>query len=156
PRRLSRMATWFLGLLALCVVLVLVQFAARDRGGPAAPQGPPRVVWRGTAAMQQVARDEAERAGRVLGEGDTGWIVVLASFPAARHGEAAAARDRLQSRGYRAGLGNSLVYPELRDGFVALLAGPYRERGEAEGLLPELREQVAADAFLKRVTFRAP
>jgi cell division septation protein DedD len=106
--------------------------------------------------MRRLAREEAERAGGAVQPGETAWIVVLASFEERLAGEAAEMRDRLQGEDFPVGIANSFVYPELRDGWVVVLAGPWADRTEAESMLPDLRARVARDAFLKGTTLQAP
>jgi hypothetical protein len=64
-------------------------------------------------------------------------------------------RDGLRDKGHPAGVGNSRVYPELRDGYVAVVVGPYESRAEALEVQARVRETFD-DAYTRRVTFRPP
>ncbi|HEX8691964.1 MAG TPA: serine/threonine-protein kinase [Longimicrobium sp.] len=164
PRRRSGFVAWLLTLLlfgaAGGALWVAMNGDVRGAPGRVRPDAPPdaEVLLTEPVVMRRIARDEAERVERVLGSvrGDALYVVVLASFAPAQHGEAAEMAERLRGQGYQVGVANSLVYPELSDDWLAVVAGPYRDRGRAETLLPELRERVRPDAFFKRVTFRSP
>ncbi|HEX2091465.1 MAG TPA: SPOR domain-containing protein, partial [Longimicrobiaceae bacterium] len=141
-------------------VLLPLSFLLLTRGPPGSERDPGPGVEsepRGASSQVGLAREEAQRVRERHGarEGDTLWVVVLASFGVGDTAQAREVRDRLRERGHEVGLANSLVYPELRDGYVALVAGPY-ERARAPGELERLRGTVAGDAFLMRVTLRAP
>jgi hypothetical protein len=56
--------------------------------------------------------------------------------------------DAVKAKGYDVGLANSSVYRELRDGYVALVAGPYATREGAADALADLRRDAAHDAFI--------
>lgn len=149
-------ALW-LSLLAL-FLLVLLGFYVSERRSPDADTNPP-VVETGSpreAGGVALAREEARRVARLgARDGESLVLVVLASFDGGDLAEARAMRDRLRARGVDAGLANSRVYPELLDGYVVVVAGPY-DGEQALEQLEELRARVAPDAFLKRVTVRAP
>ncbi|HEX2203546.1 MAG TPA: SPOR domain-containing protein, partial [Longimicrobium sp.] len=163
PRRRRRVPTLWLaaGGAALFGALVglMVNAAEPGRGGEADPR-PPVVDEVGLLRVpggEELAREEAERVRARHGAdaGDRLFFVVLASFEGRELEEARGLLVRLRERGYDVGLANSLVYPELRDGYVAVVAGPYaREQAEVE--LERLRAEVASDAFLRSVTLRVP
>ena len=118
-----------------------------------APRAPPGPAGGPELASQEWAR---VREGGTFGQGDTAWVVIVASFTPEQLGRAREILRSVRSKGYRVGLGNSAVYPELRDGYVALVAGPYATREGAEDQLEDLRQDAAPDAFVKRVTLRKP
>lgn len=155
PGRRS-VALW-MGSVAVAVAL-MVGGIQLGRSGGGAPEGdPPAGEVSDAPGGVALAREEARRVRGRHGadEGDTLRVVVLASFGADELPQARAARDRLRERGHRVGLANSLVYPELLDGYVVLVAGPY-SRGRAPRELERLRREVARDAFPKVVTLRVP
>jgi hypothetical protein len=102
-----------------------------------------------------------EEYRRVMGSGEfkpgsRGYLIVLGSFTPDQVEDARSMRDNVRAKGYDVGLGNAAVYPELSDGWVVVVAGPYPTRPEAEAALPDLRRDGRDDAFLKRVTIRKP
>jgi hypothetical protein len=117
------------------------------------PQAPPGPAGGPELAQQEWAR---VREGGTFGQGDTAWVVIVASFTPDQLGRAREILRNVRSKGYRVGLANSSVYPELRDGYVALVAGPYATREGAADQLEDLRRDAAPDAFVKRVTLRRP
>jgi hypothetical protein len=162
PRRRIRIrpAGWALVLVALLVV-ALVLFRPMERAGAIRAGEPntdlpvPRITPPGGADL---APEEFRRVtgGSEFAAGDRAFVVIIASFTPDQAESAREIRDRIRGKGYDVGLGNAEVYPELRDGYLALVAGPYPTRAEAESALPELRRDTAPDAFLKRVTIRRP
>jgi len=159
-RRLRiRPAGWaVLLLLMLLVAFVALQSGARDGAIAAPPESDlpiPRVTPPGGEFL---APDEFRRVtgGGEFKAGDPAYVVIIASFTPEQIENAREIRDRIRGKGYDVGLGNADVYPELREGYIALVAGPYPTREEAEATLPDLRTDAAHDAFLKRVTVRRP
>ena len=162
PRRRIRIrpAGWALVLVALLVV-ALVLFRPMERAGAIRAGEPntelpvPRITPPGGADL---APEEFRRitGGSEFAAGDRVYVVITASYPAERAHQAPAARDNLRRKGYDVGLGNLEVYSELRNGWVAVVAGPYPTRSEAEEVLPDLRRDGGSDAFLKRLTIRKP
>ncbi|HET7230530.1 MAG TPA: serine/threonine-protein kinase [Longimicrobium sp.] len=163
PRRRIRLrpAGWFL---LLAIVLVAVMLAVQSgtirpgaiRSGEPNPELPvPRVTPPGGMS---VGPDEFRRVtgGGEFHAGDRAFVVILASFTPEQVDDARSIRDNIRGQGYDVGVGNNEVYPELRDGYVVVVAGPYPTRTDAEAALPDLRRDGRADAFLKRVTIRKP
>jgi serine/threonine protein kinase len=150
------------GLFAAAALLIVFLILVLPRPDPTRPDGgldplpPVTDPFEPAPGGDEVAREEAERVTSQHGAeaGETLWVVVLASFDAPRLSRAREMVERLRERGYDVGLANNLVYPELRDGYVAVVAGPYGQ-GQAEAerlrLLP-----LASDAFVMRVTLRVP
>jgi serine/threonine protein kinase len=129
-----------------------------DRGGSSSTRSDlpiPRVV---PAGGWDLAPTEYARVtgGGEFRAGDAVYVVMLASFTPEQIERARDIRDRVKRHGYDVGLANGDVYPELRDGYIVLVAGPYPTREEAEVALPDLQRDGAGDAFLKRVTIRKP
>ncbi|HEX6748000.1 MAG TPA: serine/threonine-protein kinase [Longimicrobium sp.] len=167
PRRRLRLrpAGW---LLLLLLVAALAAAYALWPAGPArvrpddgrAPQRPDigAQVSTGPAGGPAIAADEWERVAGdgAYGSGDALFVVIVASFTPDQLWRAGQIRDAAMERGYGVGLANSAVYPELRDGYVALVAGPYADRESAAEALVDIRGNLAGDAFLKRVTLRRP
>ncbi|HEX7240639.1 MAG TPA: hypothetical protein VF263_10250, partial [Longimicrobiaceae bacterium] len=151
-----RPAVW-LSVLSLLLLVVLGFYVSERRSSEGEPLTP--VVETGSpreAGGVALAREEARRVARHgARDGESLAVVVLASFDGGDLAGARAMRDRLRARGFDVGLANSRVYPELLDGYVAVVAGPYDGEAAPEQL-EELRARVAPDAFLKRVTLRAP
>jgi serine/threonine protein kinase len=167
PRKRVRVrpAGWILLLLVLALVAAVVMWPRVSRGrehpdggrgtptrtetprAPAGPAGGPQLAW---AEWYRVT------GGGAFGQGDTVFVVIVASFTPEQMGRARQIRDAVRSKGYNVGLANSHVYRELRDGYVALVAGPYATHEAAADALPDLRRDAAADAFIKRVTLRRP
>jgi serine/threonine protein kinase len=142
-------------LVPMILVFVIAGQGANERGDPPAeyPEAAAASPEVG-ALMDSVARAEALRVSALQGPVapvDTLSIVVLASYPETDYGRASDDFRRLRDLGMRVGLANSRVYPQLRDGYLALVAGPF-DAGEAGNELERLRREVAGDAFLKRVT----
>ncbi|HET7463013.1 MAG TPA: protein kinase [Longimicrobium sp.] len=161
PRRRVRIrpAGWALLLVTLLVVAFLVMRPGRPVG--AIPSGQPdtdlpvpRVTPAGGASL---APDEFRRVtgGGEFHAGDAAYVVMLASFTPEQADEARALRDRIRGSGVDVGVANDEVYPELRGGWVVVLAGPYPTRDEADQALVELRGRFG-DALVKRVTLRRP
>jgi len=165
PRKRVRIrpAGWILLLLLLAVVAAAVVWPRVGRGRahsddgrtktqaetPRAPAGP--------AGGTQLAWAEWYRATRGgFSRGDTVYVVMLGSFTADQMERAREIHDAVKAKGYDVGLANASVYRELRDGYVALVAGPYATREGAADALPDLRRDAAPDAFIKRVTLRRP
>ncbi|HEX8904853.1 MAG TPA: SPOR domain-containing protein, partial [Longimicrobiaceae bacterium] len=132
--------------------------ARAPRGGPAPPPVETPQAPTEPAGGSQLAWAEWYRVTNTgsYSRGDTVYVVILASFTPDQLDRAREIRDAAREKGYNVGLANSAVYRELRDGYVALVAGPYATRGRAEEALAPLRGDVASDAFLKRVTLRRP
>jgi cell division septation protein DedD len=110
------------------------------------------------AGGPQLAPAEYER---VTGKGgykrdDAAYIVVAGSFTPDQMDQARRMLGLAQDQGFAAGLANSAVYPQLRDGYVVVAVGPYADRMGAQGAVSAVRQLVAADAFVKRVTIRRP
>ena len=113
--------------------------------------------WR-TVARSEAMRVSGLRAG--IEEGDSLWMVVVASYPAADFGLASAVRDDLHRRGTPAGVANPAVYPQLVDGHYTVVAGPYGTRARAEAARRDLAGEATSDGapepYLWRVTWRFP
>jgi len=163
PRRRMRLrpAGWLL------IVLLLVALGAaasllldRDPRPRARPPSPTRVVLppREPAGGAQLARDEYQRVtsqGR-YDRDDAAYIVVTGSYTPDQMDQARRMLSAARDQGFAAGLANSAVYPQLRDGYVVVAVGPYADRMGAQGAASAIRQLVAADAFVKRVTIRRP
>ncbi|HSU17259.1 MAG TPA: serine/threonine-protein kinase [Longimicrobium sp.] len=167
PRRRLRLrpAGWILLLLVLALAAAVLVWPHGPRGrirsggggaarpsaetpqAPAGPAGGPQLAW---AEWYRVTN------GGAFGRGDTVFVVIIASFTADQMAEAKVIHDAVKAKGYDVGLANSSVYRELRDGYVALVAGPFATHEGAADALPDLRRDAAHDAFLKRVTLRRP
>ena len=163
PRRRFRLrpAGWFVLLLLLSLAAAYVLWPAPRPAHPREEQRQPALepqVAVGPPGGPQLARDEWDRvtAGGAFGPGDTLYVVIVASFTPEQMWRARQIRAAVRAKGYDVGLANAEVYRELRDGYVALVAGPYATREGAEDALPDLRRDAAADAFPKRVTLRRP
>gem|GEM_PF-1834194 len=162
PRRRIRIrpAGWAV-LLVLLLAVAFVLFQSPPRAGALTPPSSesdlpvPRVTPPGGA---ELAPDEFRRitGGGEFHTGDRVYVVIIASFTPDQIESAQSIRDRIRAKGYDVGLGNADVYPELREGYLALVAGPYPTREEAEVALPDIHRDAAFDAFLKRVTVRKP
>lgn len=162
PRRRLRIrpAGWAV-LLVVMLLVAFVVFRPVGRVGALTPPSPeselpvPRVTPPGGESL---APDEFRRitGGGEFHAGDRAFVVIIASFTPDQIESAQAIRDRIRGKGYDVGLGNADVYPELRDGYVALVAGPYPTREEGEAALPDIHRDAAFDAFLKHVTVRKP
>jgi hypothetical protein len=160
------MVMWVAGLVALALVAMLwSRGGGEEAAAPApipvreqaavAPEPPP--VPPEVAAAREIANQEAFRAVKLRGGipfGEKLWLVVAATRPASEAVSAAALRDRLRDAGHPAGLANGLVYPELREDSVAVVAGPYT-RAEAQAALPRIR-RVARGARVRQVSFQVP
>ena len=162
PRRRLRIrpAGWAVLLLVMLLVAFVVFRPVRRAGAITPPSSEselpvPRVTPPGGS---ELAPDEFRRitGGGEFHAGDRAYVVIIASFTPEQVESASFIRDRVRVKGYDVGLGNADVYPELREGYVALVAGPYPTREEAEVALPDIRRDAAFDAFLKRVTIRRP
>ena len=137
-------------LLAGSLLKLLQPVTARGDGQALGPDVPP-------SAYQALAREEAERVVSGFGAqaGDTLWVIVLASFDSTEIEEAREFQRRVEGLGYTANLVTDPVYHEIRDGFIAVIAGPYPHPA-VEVELEAVRSRVAADAFVKRVTLSVP
>ncbi|HEU4562221.1 MAG TPA: protein kinase [Longimicrobium sp.] len=161
PRRRIRIrpAGWAL-ILVVLLVIALVVFRPMERAGAIRTGEPntdlpvPRITPPGGA---ELAPEEFRRVtgGSEFKAGDVMYVVMLASFTPEQADEARALRDRIRESGVDVGVANSEVYPELRDGWVVVLAGPYPTRNEAEQARVELNDRFG-DALVKRVTLRRP
>ncbi|HEV7591143.1 MAG TPA: protein kinase [Longimicrobium sp.] len=163
PRRRWRIkpAGW------LVIILLLLSLAAaamvfRGRRAPEPRPRPPVVrveVPAEPAGGPQLAQTEYER---VTGKGggydrdDTAFVVITGSYTPDQMDQARRMLAAAHDQGFAAGLANSAVYPQLRDGYVVVAVGPYADRAGAQGALAAVHELVAADAFVKRVTIRHP
>ena len=162
PRRRVRLrpAGWLL------IVLLLVALGAAasmllERNPRPEPRRPvPRVVLPppGPAGGVQLARDEYARVTGKGGYGqdETAYIVVTGSYTPDQVDQARRMLSAARDQGFAAGRANSAVYPQLRDGYVVVAVGPYADRLGAQGAVSAVRQLVAADAFVKRVTIRRP
>jgi hypothetical protein len=162
PRRRLRIrpAGW------LVLLLLLVSLAAagmvlqgRLRPGPRRPPPVERVeVPAEPAGGPLLARAEYDRVTGDGGykRGDTAFIVVTGSFTPDQLDKALQMLSAVRDDGFAAGLANSAVYPQLRDGYVVVAVGPYADRVGAQGALFAIHERIASDAFVKRVTIRQP
>jgi len=158
PRGVFRVA----GLsLLVAGALAVVLLASERRGGADGPSREEAVAGADDSRPDapggtRLAREEARRVTEAgARQGEALWVVMLGSFRAEELSRAREIRARLRERGRPVGLANTLVYPEIRGGYVALVAGPY-SREEGAAALEELRAEIAPDAFLKRVTLRSP
>jgi hypothetical protein len=164
PRRRLRLrpAGWFVLLLLVLLVAAYAMWPSprrshsddgRTRPTVETPQAPVE-----PAGGPGLARDEWDRvtASGSFGPGDTLYVVIVGSFTPDQMDVARRIRASARRQGYSTGMANSEVYRELRDGWVAVVAGPYPTRDGAEDVLPALRRDVMPDAFLKRVTLRRP
>ena len=162
-RRLMRLrpAGWLLiALLLLAMGAAASVMLDRDPPAPTPRERTERVVLppAGPAGGAQLARDEYERVtgqGR-YGQDDAAYIVVTGSFTPDQMDQARRMLSAARDQGFSAGLANSAVYPQLRDGYVVVAVGPYADRVGVEGAVSAVRQLVAADAFVKRVTIRRP
>jgi hypothetical protein len=164
PRRRLRIrpAGWLVIILLLGSLLAAALVMA-DRPRAPAPrprERPERVVLPPAepAGGVQLARNEY---ARVTGKGgykqdDTAYIVVTGSYTATQLDQARRMLAAAHEQGFAAGLANSAVYPQLSDGWVVVAVGPYADRAGAQGAVGAVREHVAPDAFVKRVTIRHP
>ena len=75
------------------------------------------------------------------------WFVVLGSFPHADRRKATRRLNSLQSQGIDAELIDTDDYPNLTDGYYAVVLGPY-SKATAQRTLPTARQYVA-DAYIK-------
>jgi hypothetical protein len=152
----------------LVIFLLLASLAAaavvlRDRGGarprPAPPPAERVEVPVEPAGGPQLAQTEYER---VTGKGggydrdDTAYVVITGSYTPDQMEQAHRMLVAARNQGFAAGLANSAVYPQLRDGYVVVAVGPYADADGAQGALAAVHGLVAADAFVKRVTIRHP
>jgi hypothetical protein len=164
PRRRVRIkpAGWLVIILLLGSLLAAaLVMAARPRApAPRPRERPERVVLPPAepAGGVQLARNEY---ARVTGKGgyhqdDTAFIVVTGSYTADQMDQARRMLGAAHEQGFAAGLANSAVYPQLSDGWVVVAVGPYADRAGAQGAVSAVREHVAPDAFVKRVTIRRP
>ncbi|MFL5538281.1 MAG: protein kinase domain-containing protein, partial [Longimicrobiaceae bacterium] len=163
PRRRVRLrpAGWLMIILLLSILLAAALMMADRRPPAPAPRPPaPRVVLPppGPAGGPQLARDEFTR---VTGQGykadESAYIVIAGSFTPMEMDQARRMLADAREAGFAAGLANSAVYPELRDGWVVVAVGPYADRIGAQGAASAVREHVPpGDAFTKRVTIRRP
>jgi serine/threonine-protein kinase len=163
PRRRVRLrpAGWLMIILLLSILLVAALMMADRRSPAPAPRPPaPRVVLPppGPAGGPQLARDEYQRVTGKGGYGqdETAYIVVTGSYTPDQMDQARRMLSAARDQGFAAGLANSAVYPQLRDGYVVVAVGPYADRMGAQGAVSAVRQLVAADAFVKRVTIRRP
>ena len=155
-----RPAGWAVLLVMIAIAaIVLLQpqrrVGAIRTGEPSTDLPAPRVTPPGGADL---APEEYRRVmgGSEFKNGDRAYVVVLGSFTPDQADDARQMRDNIRAKGYDVGVGNEMVYPEIRGGYVVVVAGPYPTRPEAEAALPDLRRDGRADAFLKRVTIRRP
>jgi hypothetical protein len=163
PRRRVRIrpAGWLVVFLLLVSVLAASMVMWR-RLTPGPRRSPPveRVeVPAEPAGGPLVARAEYDRVtgdGGGYKRGDTAYIVVTGSFTPDQLDKAQQMLSAARDDGFAAGLANSAVYPQLRDGYVVVAVGPYADRVGAQGALFAIHERIAADAFVKRVTVRQP
>ncbi|MFL5384930.1 MAG: protein kinase domain-containing protein [Longimicrobiaceae bacterium] len=165
PRRRVRLrpAGWLLIVLLLVALGAAASTLFDRRSGPQPRPRPPdaeRVVIPPAepAGGAQLARDEY---GRVTSQGrydrdDAAYIVVTGSYTPDQMDQARRMLSAARDQGFAAGLANSAVYPQLRDGYVVVAVGPYADRMGADGAVSAVRQLVAADAFVKRVTLRRP
>ena len=162
PRRRLRLrpAGWLIIVLLLVSVVVAAGMMTRRRVEPrrrapveTAPLPPPE-----PAGGTQLAWAEYYRVTGKGGfsRGDTGFIVVTGSYTPDQMDQARRMLAAAREAGFSAGLANSAVYPQLRDGYVVVAVGPYADRIGVQSALPAVREHVAPDAFAKRVTVRRP
>jgi uncharacterized caspase-like protein len=79
--------------------------------------------------------------------GGGNWFVVLGSFPHADRRKATRRLNSLQSQGIDAELIDTDDYPNLTDGYYAVVLGPY-SKATAQRTLPNARQYVA-DAYIK-------
>jgi uncharacterized caspase-like protein len=75
------------------------------------------------------------------------WFVVLGSFPHADRRKATRRLNSLQSQGIDADLIDTDDYPNLTDGYYAVVLGPY-SKATAQRTLPTARQYVG-DAYIK-------
>jgi hypothetical protein len=166
PRRRVRIkpAGWLVIILLLSTLLAaaLVVMDRPGRGSRAPRPRPPDapVVVRPPEPAGGVALARGEFA-RVTGKGgyhedDTAYIVMAGSYRDYEMDQARRMLGRAHDQGFAAGLANSAVYPQLQDGYVVVVVGPYADRAGAQGAVSAVREHVAPDAFVKRVTIRRP
>ena len=162
PRRRLRIrpAGWAVLLLVMLLV-AFVMFRPSGRAGALTPPSSesdlpvPRMTPPGGSDLAP-AEFRRITGGGEFHASDRVYVVIIASFTPEQIESAQAIRDRIRAKGYDVGLGNADVYPELREGYLALVAGPYPTREEAEVALPDIHRDAAFDAFLKRVTVRKP
>jgi cell division septation protein DedD len=157
-----RPAGWLLVVLLLAVLGAAAAMSLRGGGWgePRRPTPAERVVLPPAepAGGVQLARDEFTR---VTGQGykadESAYIVIAGSFTTAEMDQARRMLGDARAAGFAAGLANSAVYPQLRDGWVVVAVGPYADRTGAQGAASAVREHVPpGDAFTTRVTIRRP
>lgn len=75
------------------------------------------------------------------------WLVILQTLSKAERGKADQRTSVLRSLGYEARVVDTNQYPKLRNGFLAVVLGPY-SKNEAQNALKKVRS-VAPDSYLK-------
>ena len=166
PRRRMRIrpAGWLVIVLLLATLVAAAATVLRDRRRTPGPRPSPPPVERVEVPVEpaggpQIAIAEYER---VTGKGggydrdDTAFVVITGSYTPDQMDQARRMLAAAHDQGFAAGLANSAVYPQLRDGYVVVAVGPYADRDGAQGAVSAVREHVAPDAFVKRVTIRHP
>ena len=163
PRRRLRIkpAGWLvlvLLLACLAAAAMVIQGRRDPAPRPRPPDAPVVLPPAEPAGGRKLAVDEYER---VTGKGgydrdETAFIVVTGSYTPDQMEQARRMLGAARDQGFAAGLANSAVYPQLRDGYVVVAVGPYADRMGAQGAVSAVRELVAPDAFVKRVTIRRP
>jgi hypothetical protein len=165
PRRRMRIrpAGWLVILLLLAVLVAAAATVLRDRGRAPAPRPRRPPVERvevpvAPAGGPSLGPAEYERVTGKGGydRGDTAFLVITGSYTPDQMSQARRMLAAAREQGFAAGLANSAVYPQLRDGYVVVAVGPYADRAGAQGAVSAVREHVAPDAFVKRVTIRRP
>jgi cell division septation protein DedD len=90
---------------------------------------------------------EPDEGADIPQAGGGNWFVVLGSFPHADRRKATRRVNSLQSQGIDAEIIDTDDYPNLTDGYYAVVLGPY-SKATAQRTLPTAREYVA-DAYIK-------
>ena len=164
PRRRVRIrpAGWLVIILLLsclfAAALIMLDRPSRPASRPRRPVEQVEIPPPEPAGGPRLAPAEFDRVTGKVGykRGDTAYVVVAGSFTPDQMDQAERMLRKARDEGFGAGLANAAVYPQLRDGYVVVVVGPYADRPGAQGALPAVRERVAADAFVKRVTIRRP
>jgi cell division septation protein DedD len=122
--------------------LAALEAEARAAAVPAPAPAPPPELETATREVE-----EPESGIDIPQPGGGKWFVVLGSFPHADRRKATHRQSSLQSQGIDAALIDTDDYPNLTDGYYAVVLGPY-SKATAQRTLQTARQYIA-DAYVK-------